>query len=99
MTVVWSLIALINTPRGPLRKSGMAQTWPLVHAAQCINSATAWTALWGLVTTYLPGALVMYAQLITRKPQLRLWGWFKVFADRTLGSTCSMLTTSPEMPL
>jgi hypothetical protein len=43
-----------------------------------MNKAVAWTTLWGLLITYLPGTLISCTQLVTRKPQLRLWGWFKV---------------------
>jgi hypothetical protein len=43
-----------------------------------MNKATAWTSLWGMVITYLPGTLINVTLLVTRKPQLRLWNWFKV---------------------
>ena len=46
--------------------------------SQVMNKAVAWTSLWGMLITYLPGTLISCTQLVTRKPQLRQWGWFKV---------------------
>lgn len=34
-----------------------------------------------MVLTYAPGVLVCWAQLLTRRPALRLWGWVKTWMD------------------
>lgn len=49
-------------------------------AASC-PLRTGWVSLWGMVFTYLPGVLVCYMQLFTRRPAVRLPRWLKAWMD------------------
>jgi hypothetical protein len=53
----------------------------LVYGLQILNKSVGWVSLLGLVYTYLPGVLVCYMQLITRKASLRLPSWMKAWMD------------------
>ncbi|KAF6264152.1 hypothetical protein COO60DRAFT_221410 [Scenedesmus sp. NREL 46B-D3] len=46
-----------------------------------LNKSIGWVSIWGMVYTYLPGVLVCYWQLLTRRPSVRLPAWFKAWMD------------------
>lgn len=48
---------------------------------QILNKSVGWASLWGMVYTYLPGVLVCYCQLVSRRPAVRLPGWLKAWMD------------------
>jgi hypothetical protein len=54
---------------------------PLARSPQILNKSVGWVSLWGMVFTYLPGVLICYWQLVTRRPAVRLPGWFKAWMD------------------
>lgn len=54
---------------------------PMPVCTQILNKSVGWVSLWGMVYTYLPGVLVCYWQLASRRPAVRLPHWLKAWMD------------------